>query len=79
MQKRESIQNSIDTLEEQNYLLSLAREQQYNNNSKRLLSIALTNIETAKLYLKEVKELGYEEFMVELPNETEDEIDTKKQ
>jgi phosphosulfolactate synthase (CoM biosynthesis protein A) len=67
MKTLESIQKSIDTLEKQMYLLRLAREQQYNDNSKRLLSITLTNIETAKLYLKEIKELGYEEFFVEIP------------
>jgi hypothetical protein len=37
-----------------------------------LLSIAITNIQTAKLYLKEAKDLGYTEFILESPKGCED-------
>ena len=69
---KEFIQTSIDTLDKQMSILGAAKEQTDNNNSKRLLSIAITNIQTAKFYLKEAKDLGYNEFMLESPKGCED-------
>jgi hypothetical protein len=46
-------------------MIGVAKEQVDNNNTKRLLSIAITNIQTAQLFLKEVKELGFKEFTIE--------------
>ena len=64
---KEFIQTSIDTLDKQMSILGAAKEQTDNNNSKRLLSVAITNIQTAKFYLKEAKDLGYNEFTLESP------------
>jgi hypothetical protein len=64
---KEFIQTSIDTLDKQISILNEAREQTDNKNSIYLLSVAITNIRTAKFYLKEAKDLGYNEFTLESP------------
>jgi hypothetical protein len=64
---KEFIQTSINALEGQISTLGAAAEQTDNNNSKRLVSCAVSYIETAKLYLKEAKDLGYTEFILESP------------
>jgi hypothetical protein len=69
---KEFIQTSIDTLDKQISILNEAREQTDNKNSIYLLSVAITNIRTAKFYLKEAKDLGYTEFILESPKGCED-------